>query len=317
MTKAPLFLLGAFASFLSRAESLQLPGEKFEPSNIAVHFNATNALPESVQIFQVVPQDFSPSVISNVMTMGGFTQKDLEPPSLHPSDKGAMVFATKEHGSHFAIIRASQGWIKYNDSTAASGDIRRPLSGVPNESDLPGLALRYLAGLGIERSQVAEKPKLETVGHRGWVKGHGHTATKEVISRGIFFPRTIDGIDILGGDGLSFEFGNDAKIVNFELVWRNFRPYKSCKVASTNQIVDWIKQGHTVTMEPANGLEQCKTLTVTSIKRHYFGQADGEPLNFLFPYAELEATIDTGPTNQVVLLYCPLISDSAMPDGNK
>ncbi|MCI0747837.1 MAG: hypothetical protein L0Y58_20715 [Verrucomicrobia subdivision 3 bacterium] len=74
---------------------LILDGPAFTATNVSIAWNApTNHWPTSLWIYKVVPQEFSPAVISNLMAIGGFTMKDRSKIEGQRPDKRLLYFTT-------------------------------------------------------------------------------------------------------------------------------------------------------------------------------------------------------------------------------
>jgi hypothetical protein len=102
-------------------------------------------------------------------------------------------------------------------------------------------------------------------------------------------------------------FGNHAKIAELQVAWRNLTLDRKVPVASPAQIIQWVRDGKAVI---DTGLAivpfQIKKLTITRITPYYLGKDAFEVQKVVYPYAMLTATADTGFTNSVVRLSCPI-----------
>ena len=91
MRKA-LLLFGAGISLFAQADPLPLSGQKLQPSHVDVRFAPAEQLAARVRVYKVVPQHFAPSIISNVMVLGGFMEKNRKAPP--PQERGTINFST-------------------------------------------------------------------------------------------------------------------------------------------------------------------------------------------------------------------------------
>jgi len=83
MKKLTLLVLSLF--FCAGALGFDLPGGQFglplEKGEYDLVWDApTNELPSALWVYRVLPAQFSPMVISNLMALGSFTLRDRKPP---------------------------------------------------------------------------------------------------------------------------------------------------------------------------------------------------------------------------------------------
>jgi len=268
----------------------------------------TNGWPESLWVYKVVRQEFSPAVISNLLALSGFTMKDRtnmldEPPF---EDKTILYFRNADQSKYLGIFPAL-GWIDYNDRRAEAASHLDPVRGVPNEKEATQLGLKYLRLVGIDIAQIATKPGTDELDLH-WEKetiGYVDQGTKKEITLtnryGVFFNRRIDGINV-GGVGLwggaRISFGNDAKVVDLQVCWRNLKPYELRPFPSPAEITKWLRSGQiplrpTVVGATVGRLaEQIQKLTITKATPLYDGKYQDEMMDFVFPYVRFEAVGD-------------------------
>jgi hypothetical protein len=296
---------------LSPAESFRLEGEPFNPStNSEIVWSApTNNLPRGLWIYKVMPEAFSAAVISNAMIIGHFQMKDLT----RPPDKNQISFQNKNefNRTRFLTINPTIGTMKYQSDTDASA----PAENVPSSEETEKLARDVLFQLGIDRSLLAEKVRNGYDNIRTRYDRTGHqTAAPEATMRGISFERRIDGVLLSDQWCFLIHFGNHGIVEDFSLCWRNILPSESHQVATPEQIVKMIKSGKVVLppqMSDTTGLDSAKKLTVVKITPHYYNGIGKESLDFMYPYADLEMTADSGNTNATTFfLNCPILVET-------
>lgn len=193
---------------------------------------------------------------------------------------------------------------------------------MPNDAKAEKLGLKFLKQFGIQHADLAQNAKghLLTFGEkrtRGYFdRRRGKYVDDELIARGIFFNRRIDGVNFAGigiGSGCEIMFGNHAKIANFKLVWRNLQPYEHRQVACPDEIIRYIRDGQAVmTHKNLVNPADVKRLTITDCSPLYMGAAGEETQDFVYPFAQLEAIASLGDTNENIQLYCPILSTNAM-----
>ena len=134
-------------------------GHIFNQTNINLVWNApTNDLPRDLWVYRVLPAEFSPAVVSNLMTLGSFTAEDRRTIPNHPQ---TFSFITKNTRKTL-WIDSERGYFNYADSEA---DKMKIVEGVPDEKQTFQLATNYFQKLGIDPSQLAKKVTVQTCGH--------------------------------------------------------------------------------------------------------------------------------------------------------
>lgn len=320
MSRAKLLSCLLFTAQSVIATGLVLNGPPFTATNVSMVWNApTNRWPANLWIYKVVPQEFSPSVVSNLMAIGGFRMKDRTHVEGQPpfKDKRLLYFANKEKGQQLGIF-PPYGFLYYRDEKAREiGKHRAP--NVPSEAEVLELALKWLDKLGISRADLARKddsPELyvsRDVRERGWRDKTTGEHIKEVISRGISFVRRIDGVDFTGRGsdaGFFVSFASEGKIADLELVWRKLQKEKFRAVASPTRIMERLKLGQ-ATMVPltAVDLSGATKLTIDKAFPCYLGTDGEEVQEFVYPFAALECTLEfQGGREARVALKCPILA---------
>jgi hypothetical protein len=205
-------------------------------------------------------------------------------------------------------IVPSEGWIGYLDQW----ETKEPVKNVPSEDEAAKLAIDYLFQLGIDRSQFVSKARVNPV---TVIQLHqGQESPEEVVRREVVLNRCIDGVEQTVGS-FRITFGNNAKVEAFDLSWRNLQAYESHQLATSNEIIDFIKSGQAVIPLPEfdfTQLNQAKKLTVVKITPYYWGEWPSDPQDFVCPFAQLEMTADLGGTNFNFQLRCPILSTNTV-----
>ena len=283
-------------------------GETYQPLNTAIVWEAplTN-VPVRLWVYKVVPQSFSPAVLSNLMAYGSFTSKNLTKSSLQVSAKDSIHFqVTQGNVTRYLNVVPSIGWIEYYDGAAQAAFGHE--EGVPSEGEAIKLAREFLFQLGIDRALVVEKPTAMSVGRQG--DADTSKGTNAVYSRGVFLSRRVDGVNIFGNGirgGLFIEFGNRGRVMNFTLVWRNVIPFRPCRVAMPTELINWIKQGKSTYTEPHEDVRTAKRVAIKKLNVFYEGADETERQEFMRPFAELELETDLPGKAAHFVLHCPII----------
>jgi hypothetical protein len=273
----------------------------------------TNVWPvDKIWSYKVIPQEFSEAVISNAMTLGSFTSNDRVklPADALALDRKALCFGNKAE-TKWLVVLPTLGYIKfYNQDAEAKAvsavkNVPEPVVGVPDLSEATRLGLKYARFLGIDISQFARKPKSHdfdlhwVVTTRGWTDQKTKKENSDIQDFGIDFTRSIDGIELSGYGDLYVEFGNNAKVHELELSWRNLQRYELLDTFVTSeQIVKSIQNGQTALPRLADWpVNQIQTLTITNATPRYGRKPGDEPMDFVVPALQLDAIVDTGKTN--------------------
>ena len=312
--RLPFFINVFLWVFSATADDLLPKGVPFIlPPAIEITWIArTNDLPQKVWVYKVIPQRFSQDTISNLLHTGDFSTKDkshIEGQSPF-KDKSILYFADKDKTRYLGIFPPI-GWIDYSDEKARS-EMKELVEGVPTEEEALQMAFDFLPRLGISRSDlVTETNKIHRVlRERGRFDKTSGTLVKEVISRGVFFTRKIDGVEFTGiglHGGMWIDFGNHGRIAALQASWRKLQPVESHEIAQPDRIVTLIKQGKAriSPQEPVN-LTEGTRLAVTKMTPYYLGKLGEEPQETVFPFCALEIQAISGETNFLFRLNCPI-----------
>jgi hypothetical protein len=275
----------------------------------------TNAWPVSgIWSYRAVPRQFSDTVISNAMAIGTFTLEDrkkLSPAAL--AVDGKAVYFSDEKQTRWLEILPTFGYIKYYDLNAeakavnAVKGVPEPVIGVPDLAQATKLALNYAQSLGIDDSQLARKTDGDLDVHwnitrRQWMDPRTNKPVDEIQDFGVYFTRLVGGIKMSGFGDVYVDFGNNAKVHELEINWRNLQPYQLLtNLVTPAQIISSIQNGETAlpTME-GWPIDSIKTLTITNAVPRYGRKPGDEPVEFLVPALQLDAIADNGNTNKPI-----------------
>lgn len=253
----------------------------------------TNSLPERVNIFRVIPAKFTRETVSNVLYLAGLTERDRKK-AFKPDgfvDPDIQTFSDQKGTRHVDFV-PSQGTIAVTKQTARAAPRESPV-GVPTPSEALELALRLLPKLGLSKGDIATntqgaiKPQNlteETDFYRD--KASGKIATN-VLARGVWLKRQIEGIPVWGAAGLDLTFANLGEIAHLRLTWRAVQPFEQIAVPTTHDFVSRIKAGKALVRD--NNLPSFKKLSITKATLYYWENSGSEPQRFIYPFAVLEA----------------------------
>lgn len=283
---------------------------------------------DAIWTYKVVPQEFSETVISNAMAIGGFTIKDKVKLSAEALaiEKRALVFKNKDETKWLEIL-PTLGYMEYYDQNAeakavsAVKDVPEPVVGVPNLAEATKLGLKYIRLLGLDVSQIARKPGTcefdlrWEITSREWTDQKTKKTVREIQSFGIDFTRCIDGIEMSGFPDVFVNFGNNAKVQELEVSWRNLRPYELLRNIITEKELVEALQAKKIRLPPIEGIpnEQIQSITITNAAPRYSrsGKPADEPLDYFRPVLQLDAIVSDGKTNAYTWFQ------TAISGGNK
>lgn len=293
-----------------------VPGAPFDAGTAEVVLGAaTNQLPDSVWIYHSAKQEFSTSVVSNLMWLGGFGKRDAtkSPRSDEIRDKEAVCYVNKE-GTRRLGFYPSVGFVEYMDETALAS-MRESPKDIPTEEQAYELALKYLRFAGVDSSQLARKPGsaelrlYRTKTTRSYTdRKRGELVIDAVDLRGVCFVRWIDGIEFTGlgtAGGVLVEFGDEGKVHQLRANWRNFQPYRLVTFPTPAHFVERIRKGLAVAVDPIPvGI---KKVTIAKAAPFYQGIGADEKQPYLYPFADMQLDLETDGTNHFLRVTCPIV----------
>ncbi len=319
--KTEAIVLAAFISCISGlAETSPRQEMMIGTNRIELIWNAplSNHYPSMLWVYRIVPQSFSPAVISNLMALGSFTMADRTHVEGQPSfkDKQMMYFTDENKRKELGVF-PSIGWIYYNDRDAEPK--KNEVSTVPNDEKAYELALEFLRKFGVDRSQLVTKPGstelkiMRDVEIRGYFNDEKKKEIEDVVNRGVFFIRRVDGIDFDGigsRGGVYFNFGKDCRLARLKIVWKGIEPFQLHKTLTPQEIMAGIVVGKTQWENGPMAWQSAKTITITSCVPYYRGLlGDDKEHKFIEPYAELSALVDDGVRKIVLKVECPTLGE--------
>jgi hypothetical protein len=106
------------------------------------------------------------------------------------------------------------------------------------------------------------------------------------------------------------DFGNNAKVHELEVSWRNLQRYElRHDLVTGEEVVNSILNQQTaLPMLEGWPLAEIKTLTITNAAPRYSRKRGEEPMDFVVPALQLDAIIDNGKTNRSVWFQTGIFS---------
>ena len=276
----------------------------------------TNGWPDIVWVYKVRPQEFPAAVVSNLMALASFTTADRRKLPLY-EDKRTVFFGIP--GDKYLALCPTLGYVEYHDPKAAAVSQLQPVVGVPNQQETTQLGLKCLRLAGIDVSQLATRPGSSELDLHWEVRTIGYTdeKTKEEITLttqfGVIFNRGGDGIR-MGGKGLWggawICFGNQGKLADLQISWRNLEPYQLRPFPSPQEITLMLKDGRTFWPGGEAARRQVRKITVFKATPEYVAKYCEEPEDFVRPHVRLEVATDPEATTPSFAVWTPLIGPS-------
>lgn len=276
-----------------------------------IEWPATNALPMEMNLYKVIPAEFSLNLISNIAVLGGFTNLPKTVNALLPAFRGKDCLFEEEPARKAISVSPKRGQIFFHNTRRIALP-RETVTQVPSSDETLSLALLALPRLGLSESQFAKKRDSGELLFWRIKQTNTHKKdgklVKQETANGLNLVRAIDGISFAGiGNfgGLYLLFGNEGKIAEFELCWRNLRATTKLPVVDRTRITDWIRNGK-VFLEPNPDLPSTiDKLVVTNVTPHYFGLSGTDVQKWVYPFLTLEGFAEGAGKKSAIVLCCP------------
>jgi hypothetical protein len=276
-------------------------------ADLDVRWEATNKLPRKVWTYQLLPNDFSPEIISNVMTLCSFTEKDLVEHRLN-----GMDFQSSD-GSRKLSISFPSGKIHYEIPEPHYSPTNLAV-GVPLISQLPQMATNILRKLYIRFSDITgyfgtnNIEYLEPVLTMYYV---GDTTITNIAYRSVLFRRIVDRMPITG-EFYGFNVGEHGKISRLSITWPKLKRIKSYPTLTQKAVIDLLRKGDAIRGPERDNAAYInwptiKSLTIKMAVPSY--QMDG---NRLYPFLYLDVFVDTGNGIAEIAMNCPIIDETKL-----
>jgi hypothetical protein len=296
----------------------------FQRTNLEIRWEAPKRpWPKTLWTYQVAMTEFSPTVISYLINLGGFSGAD----KWYSTTNGVSY----SRSGMDLRISCAEGEIDFErkerifSSTNLAED-------VPAMSQLYGLTTNLMPKLGINGADI---PKTKggrfqmnfyepLSGFPGSGPGGGFLTNTEM--RIASFGRLLDGVkcdQIVGS--CTIGFGEHSQIRYLRLFWRNVKRDKLYPAATPKQIVQRIREGKAILPkwyyqmgdEIPIDWPAVRKITIKTAEAHYWGELflgerEHRPIfpSLVVPYARLHAIVDTGTTNIEMEIDCPIIDET-------
>lgn len=286
-------------------------GTPFQCTDLDVRWNVpSNQIPSQVWVYHLLPHPFSPSLVSNLVSVGGFTPKDMV-----RSNADEITFQNANSSAFGVVSRLGEIEFRPYHRHYDAGHLAEH---IPQMSELPALTTNLLKQLGINVADIEKREDGSPDFHFGQpftVYRANHSLVTNIAYRSVGFRRAVDGVPIVGngvGGDCHIEFGEYGKPTKIMLSWRNLERHKLYPTASPNTLMQWIREGKAVQGMIRMDAETIdwrtvKSLTITGAKLCYYGGGTFEPSDWLIPFVELWTSVDRGHGTIDVEIDCPII----------
>jgi hypothetical protein len=275
--------------------------------DLTLHWEVpANRWPTSVSVYRLLPNKFSPEVISNVMALYDFTAKDIK------TQSSAGVTCQSSNDSRNLSISFSSGAIHYSVPDRRFGPTNLAV-GVPTIVEMHVIATNVLQKLGINLDDLRgyyDASKFSIDGPETWYYV-SNTILTNFAYRTISFRRSVDGIAISGGDGGSFDVGEHHKICKMAVSWRKLESASSFPTYSPEIVTRLFREGKAMQgLVPSNitgiNWKTVRSIVITGAMPCYCsGKSD-----YLYPFLALTASVETEEGRVNIEIDTPIIDES-------
>jgi hypothetical protein len=270
----------------------------------------TNKWPSKMWIYELTPREFSPKVISNLMLMCSFTEKDKM-----RQDTNEVIFKSPD-GLRTLSISFASGGISYNIPEPHYGPTNLA-EDVPKMAEMPELTKGFLRKIGIKLSEI-EKNTNAAPHFNFWEPFTEYfvkpTPITNVEFRAVVFRRSVDEAEVIGNAGYcELHFGEHGKVSKIDFSWPDLKRYKSAPTLKPQAIIQLLREGKAhqgSTFDNVGNIDWASVKSVT-IKQAWPCYFAGNS-NFLYPFLALWTTVDTGQRIIEMGIDCPIIDESKL-----
>ena len=278
-------------------------GEAISPRpDLKINWSYPAKFPRKVWVYELLPNDFSPKIISNVIALCNLTPKDQI-----QSDTNGMSF---QNANGSLSISFADGSIDY-ETQVIRYTSKNLAVGVPSTNELTGIAKRGLGELHIPFSDITGGHGTDKIGFSQPVSIFfvGDTSITNIPYRTVYFRRTVDKMPIIGRF-FRFNVGEHGRITKISIAWPNLKRVKSIPTISPDDIVNLIRNGDAIKGPlPTNigdiDWTSIKSVTIKKATPSYQKENDQ-----LYPFLRLDVVVDTGGFNVEMGMDCPIIDES-------
>jgi hypothetical protein len=276
----------------------------------------STAIPDSVWIYRLLPNKFTPDIISNITSLCSLTEKD----KVNQSINGA-TFKSRDRSRKLSIAFRS-GSIDY-ETAERQYSPSKLAEGVPTISELSKLAIDFVTKAGIQLSEITN-PYATGGGAYSTPKFHfseplriyyvGNNNITNIEYRTAKFWRCVDGMPVIGGDGGTITFGEHGTIRSFSIKWQTLEGHQRLPTVTPETAMKFLREGKAVQelIEGEIDWTAVKSVTIKKTSPLYY---DGHS-EWLWPFLGLVAVSKPSYGHTQFGIDCPIIDETKVSDGN-
>ncbi|HTS17700.1 MAG TPA: hypothetical protein VMP11_09015 [Verrucomicrobiae bacterium] len=304
-----LLFMSAQTCVMAGAPPLEKLGQPWRAGYTPIQWEARiDGLPKSATVYRVVADSFPPAGLRSLLALAGLTEKDRGRPMWTGAQPEDMWF-TDADGARSLAVHPAVGYLDIfrNGVVALPG---QRIDGVPDWPEALRLAEALLPKIGVDRAQLVQDPEANEPRYTKILQ----TMVGTPISRQVVLYRSFDGIPSVGlgcAGGVRFSFGNNGQLAELEMTWRKVVPQRKYAVATKDQFLGYLKEGHCVCRFDSPSTIQ--TFTVKEVNPYYLELRSWEPQQEIHPVAELYGYAQLPTTNLPISIYCPLLDYGQRP----
>lgn len=301
-----IHIAGTMASFSQsspwKANGVAIPARL----DLDVHWLSPGVFPREVWEYDLLPNKFSPEVISNLVSLCLFTAKD----KVEKGGEG-IVFQTIDHSRILSISFAS-GNIQYEMPERLYSATNLAV-GVPSTDQLAKTATTILDKLHIGLNDIT-----------GWRSTNkfdfsepltlyylGDTTITNIPYRTVYFRRSVDGMPI-AGHFYRFNVGERGEIAKISMAWPNMKRAKSYPTVSPNEVVHFLRSGNAIRGPVPTNIGDLDWLSIKSVTIKKAIPSYLITHNQLYPFLRLDVLVNTGSETIEIGLDCPIIDETKL-----
>jgi len=278
-------------------------GEAISPRpDLKINWSFPTKFPHKVWVYELLPNDFSPKIISNVIALCNLTPKDQI-----QSDTNGVSFQKDNDSLSISFADGSIDYetqeIRYTSKNLAVG--------VPSTNELTGIAKKVLGKLHIPFSNITGGHGTDRIGFSQPVSLFfiNETTVTNIPYRTVYFRRTVDGMPI-NGRFFRFNVGEHGRITKMSISWPNLKRVKSISTISPDDVVNCIRNGDAIrgplpSNVPGIDWSTIKSITIKKATPSYQKENDQ-----LYPFLRLDVVVDTGSFKVEMGMDCPIFDEN-------
>lgn len=290
---------------LAQGSPWRANGQAIPPRpDLKVVWQCSTKLPGKVWAYELLPNQFSPKINSNLLEICSLSEKYK-----FQSNTNGMIFES-DNGSRRLSISFSRGSIEYVTSEVRYSPTNLAV-GVPSTNELPEIAKKVLSGLHIDFSDIT--------GWRGTNKIDysepksmffvGDAIITNIPYRTVYFRRAVDGIPIFG-HFYRFNVGEHGKITKISITWPNLQRLESYQTISSKDVTTFIQNGDAIRGPAPTNIGEIDWSSVKSVTIRKAEPSYEIYSGRLFPFLRLDALVDTGDAIAEIAMDCPIFDES-------